>query len=137
MASRRILIDTNVLVYSTFEDSERHKEAVKVLTENDVVIPQIVIYEYIWVLAKLTNNADLIKQKLEELKDFEIVKEEIEDIIKGVEMLKYDNKSLRMLNDYIILALAKRLNIGLATYDNNLIKAGIKNGVNIYKSFNP
>ncbi|BDC17575.1 PIN domain-containing protein [Acidianus sp. HS-5] len=134
MTSRRILIDTNVLVYSTFEDSERHKEAVKVLTENEVVIPQIVIYEYMWVLAKLTNNVDLIKQKLEELKDFEIVKEELEDIIKGVEMLKYD-KSLRMLNDYIILALAKRLNIELTTYDSELIKAGIKNGVNIYNSF--
>ncbi|HII72823.1 TPA: PIN domain-containing protein [Sulfurisphaera tokodaii] len=130
--SRRVLLDTNVLVYSTFEDSERHKEAMKILTENEVVIPQIVVYEYIWVLARLTNNVDLVKQKLEELKDFEIAKEDLEDMIKGIEMLKKDNKPIRMLNDYIILAIAKRLNIGLATYDIELVKAGVRNSVNIY-----
>jgi len=119
-------------VYSTFEDSERHKEAMKILTENEVVIPQIVVYEYIWVLARLTNNVDLVKQKLEELKDFEIAKEDLEDMIKGIEMLKKDNKPIRMLNDYIILAIAKRLNIGLATYDIELVKAGVRNSVNIY-----
>ncbi|BAB65747.1 PIN domain-containing protein [Sulfurisphaera tokodaii] len=119
-------------MYSTFEDSERHKEAMKILTENEVVIPQIVVYEYIWVLARLTNNVDLVKQKLEELKDFEIAKEDLEDMIKGIEMLKKDNKPIRMLNDYIILAIAKRLNIGLATYDIELVKAGVRNSVNIY-----
>ncbi|BFI74832.1 PIN domain-containing protein [Sulfurisphaera ohwakuensis] len=119
-------------MYSTFEDSERHEEAIKILTENEVVIPQIVVYEYIWVLARLTNNVDLVKQKLEELKDFEIVKEDLEDMIKGVEMLRKDNKPIRMLNDYIILAIAKRLNIELATYDTELVKAGIRHSVNIY-----
>ncbi|BCU70413.1 PIN domain-containing protein [Stygiolobus caldivivus] len=119
-------------MYSTFEDAERHEEAIKILTENEVIIPQIVVYEYIWVLAKLTNNVDLVNQKLEELKDFEVVKEELEDIIKGVEMLKKDNRQLRMLNDYIILAIAKRLNVGLATYDTELAKAGFRNGINIY-----
>jgi len=104
----------------------------KILTENEVVIPQIVVYEYIWVLARLTNNVDLVKQKLEELKDFEIAKEDLEDMIKGIEMLKKDNKPIRMLNDYIILAIAKRLNIGLATYDIELVKAGVRNSVNIY-----
>ncbi|WP_286188954.1 PIN domain-containing protein [Sulfolobus sp. S-194] len=73
-------------------------------------------------MAKLANNINPIKQKLEELKDFEIVKEELEDMIKGVEMLRKDNRSIRMLNDCIILAIAKRLNIEPATYDTGLVK---------------
>jgi len=126
MSSRRILVDTNVLVYSTFEDSDRHEEALRILSEEKVVIPRVVIHEFIWVLAKLTNDAELIKRKVEELKDFEVIAEELDDIVDGVKTLSDDGRTLRMINDYVILALAKRLNLELATYGPRVKKGGDK-----------
>ena len=43
----KAVIDTNVLVYDTFEDSLYHKEARKLLDDLDVwIIPIIVIHKY-------------------------------------------------------------------------------------------
>jgi predicted nucleic acid-binding protein len=133
MSSRRILVDTNVLVYSTFEDSDRHEEALRILSEEKVVIPRVVIHEFIWVLAKLTNDAELIKRKVEELKDFEVIAEELDDIVDGVKTLSDDGRTLRMINDYVILALAKRLNLELATYDHGLRRVAIRHGIKVTK----
>ena len=36
------LVDTNILVYSTIEDSEYHEESLKVITENEILVPKIV-----------------------------------------------------------------------------------------------
>nr|WP_256202101.1 PIN domain-containing protein [Sulfuracidifex metallicus] len=41
-----IVVDTNILVYSTFEDSENHSEALEIIEKEDVKIPQIVVYEF-------------------------------------------------------------------------------------------
>ena len=47
----KALIDTNVLVYDTFEDSIYHAEAKKLLDSLDRwIIPSIVIHEYVWVM---------------------------------------------------------------------------------------
>jgi len=44
----KALIDTNVLVYDTFEDSIYHAEAKKLLDSLDRwIIPSIVIHEYV------------------------------------------------------------------------------------------
>ncbi|MEM0373061.1 MAG: PIN domain-containing protein [Sulfolobaceae archaeon] len=126
-----IIVDTNILVYSTFEDSENHSKALEIIEKEDVKIPQIVIYEFLWVLAKLTSDVSLIKTKIEELREFEIICESPETILNSVKMLKEDGKPLKMLNDYIILALAKGLKGDLATYDEKLRKIAEKHGVRI------
>jgi predicted nucleic acid-binding protein len=126
-----IVVDTNILVYSTFEDSENHSKALEIIEKEDVKIPQIVVYEFLWVLAKLTSNVSLIKTKIEELREFEIICESQEIILNGVKMLKEDGKPLKMLNDYVILALAKELKGDLATYDEKLMKIAEKHGVRI------
>ncbi len=46
-------------------------------------------------------------------------------------MLKEDGKPLKMLNDYVILTLAKELKGDLATYDEKLRKIAEKRGVRI------
>ncbi|MQL56481.1 PIN domain-containing protein [Acidianus ambivalens] len=124
-----IVVDTNILVYSTFEDSENHSEALEIIEKEDVKIPQIVVYEFLWVLAKLASDVSLIKTKIEELREFEIIYENPETILNGVKMLKEDGKPLKMLNDYVILALAKELKGDLATYDEKLRKIAEKHGV--------
>ncbi|BDB98374.1 PIN domain-containing protein [Saccharolobus caldissimus] len=126
-----IVVDTNILVYSTFEDSENHSKALEIIEKEDVKIPQIVVYEFLWVLAKLTSDVSLIKTKIEELREFEIICESPEIIFNGVKMLKEDGKPLKMLNDYVILALAKELKGDLATYDEKLRKIAEKHGVRI------
>ncbi|ADX84689.1 PIN domain-containing protein [Saccharolobus islandicus] len=124
-----IVVDTNILVYSTFEDSENHFEALEIIEKEDVKILQIVVYEFLWVLAKLTSDVSLIKTKIEELREFEIICESPETILNGVKMLKEDGKPLKMLNDYVVLALAKELKGDLATYDEKLRKIAEKHGV--------
>lgn len=47
----RALLDTNVLIYDTYEDSTRHSKASSILDELDEwVISLIVVYEYAWFL---------------------------------------------------------------------------------------
>ncbi|MUM65836.1 PIN domain-containing protein [Acidianus infernus] len=87
------------------------------------------VYEFLWVLAKLTPNVSLIETKIKELREFEIICESPETILNGIKMLKEDGKPLKMLNDYIILALAKELKGNLATYDEKLRKTAEKHGV--------
>ena len=117
--------------FSTFEDSENHSKALEIIEKEDVKIPQIVVYEFLWVLAKLTSDVSLIKTKIEELREFEIICESPEIILNGVKMLKEDGKPLKMLNDYVVLALAKELKGDLATYDEKLRKIAEKHGVRI------
>ncbi|BCU68036.1 PIN domain nuclease [Sulfolobales archaeon HS-7] len=126
-----IIVDTNVLVYSTFEDSENHTRALDIIQREDVKIPQIVVYEFLWVLAKVTSNVSVINTKVEELREFEIICEGPETVLVGVKMLKEDRKPLRMLNDYVILALAKGVKGDLATYDEKLRKIAKKRGVRV------
>jgi len=53
----RVVIDANVLIYATFVDSEHHDEAYSILQRHDVVILYVVLYEYLWALAKLTERS--------------------------------------------------------------------------------
>jgi predicted nucleic acid-binding protein len=116
---RRVVVDTNVLVYATFEDSEHHEEAHGVLQRHEVVIPYIVLYEYLWVLAKLTRDPAFLELKLKELRDFELVCEDPETVRRGVALMIGDGAPPGMLNDYIVLSAA--LHEGaLATYDSKL-----------------
>jgi len=53
----RAVIDTNVLIYATFVGGEYHDEAYSILQGHGVVIPYVVLYEYLWALAKLTERS--------------------------------------------------------------------------------
>ena len=119
MMRRRVVVDTNVLVYATFEDSDRHEEAYSVLQRHEAVVPYIVLYEYLWVLAKLTRNSAFLELKLKELEDFELVCEDPETVRRGVALMREDGAPPEMLNDYIVLSAALREG-ALATYDRKL-----------------
>jgi len=130
MRKSRVVVDTNVLIYATIEDSEHHEEAYRILMEKHIVIPYVVLYEYLWVLLKLTNNVKFTKIKIEELKDFQLLHEDIDIIQTGLEALSKDGAPLTMANDYIILAIAM-LEGALATYDKRLRKLANKYGIGV------
>jgi len=125
---QRVVVDTNVLVYATFEDMEHHEEAYDILLKYNVVIPYIVLYEFLGVLARLTKNISIIMIKLSELTEFEIIHEDLDVVRSGIVMMRDDNAPIDMMNDYIILSVAM-LEGSLATYDRRLRNLASKRGV--------
>ena len=125
---KQIVVDTNVLIYATFEDTEYHNEAYKILREYDIVIPYIVLYEFLGVLTRLTGNVDIIMTKLDELTEFAIVCENLDIIRSGIAMMRNDGAPITMMNDYIILSVAT-LKGALATYDKKLRNLANKRGI--------
>jgi len=124
----RVVIDASVLIYATFVDSEHHDEAYSVLQRHDIVIPYVVLYEYLWALAKLTREVEVVKTKPDELSDFPFVHEDLSVIRRGISMLKEDGAPLSMINDYIILSMAMSEG-ALATYDKALRRLAAKRQV--------
>jgi len=124
----RVVVDTNVLVYATFEDSEYYEEAYDVLQKHDIVVPYVVLFEYLWVLAKLTHDPIFLELKLRELAEFEVTCEDLETLQRGVAMMRQNGAPLEMLNDYIVLSIALREG-ALATYDRKLRKLASKNKI--------
>ncbi|WP_054843022.1 PIN domain-containing protein [Vulcanisaeta distributa] len=125
----QIIIDTNVLVYATFKDSEYYAESYDILQRSDVIIPYVVLYEYIWVLLKLTGDLGIVKLKLNELRDFVIFHEDLDIIHDGLVLMEQDKAPYTMLNDYIILSVVLRRGAYLATYDQKLRKIANRHGV--------
>jgi predicted nucleic acid-binding protein len=125
---QRVVVDTNVLVYATFEDMEHHEEAYDILLKYNVVIPYIVLYEFLGVLARLTKNISVIMIKLSELMEFEIIHEDLDVVRSGIVMMRDDNAPIDMMNDYVILSVAM-LEGSLATYDRRLRNLASKRGV--------
>jgi len=66
------------------------KRPIGIVTKRDIVIPYVVLYEYLWVLLKLTNDVKFTKIKIEELKTFQLLHEDIDTIRTGLEILNKD-----------------------------------------------
>lgn len=61
------VLDTNVMVYDTFEDSLYHERARDLLESLEIwVIPTIVIYEYVWLMKELGVSLEKISAKVQE-----------------------------------------------------------------------
>ena len=58
------VVDTNVLVYDTFDDSAFHEEARALLGE--WLIPAIVVYEYVWLIREFEVALDDVVRKVRE-----------------------------------------------------------------------
>lgn len=129
------MIDTNVLVYDTFEDSLYHRNAASLLDELDRwLIPMIVVYEYVWFLRGLSIDTELAREKvLEYITDEKtsIIKEEISDVKWAFSTLVEEELSLSRFNDKVILAIAARRELPLASYDTKLRAQATKLGVTV------
>ncbi len=132
----KLLLDTNVLVYDTIEDSEYHNMAMRIIdTAKELFIPSIVIYEYIWVMLKLARvSPSFVSLKIREyLEDprTTCILEPMGALINALKMLERGEQNIREINDYIILATALHYNLILATFDKKLRRIAIKKGLKV------
>jgi len=115
------VIDTNILIYDTFEDSLHHKEAAKLLDELDRwLIPLIVLYEFIWFLKGLSVSVIDARDKLLEYitcRKCAVIREGMDDVKWAISAVVEEKLSLSRFNDKIVLSLALHKGIPLATYD--------------------
>ena len=130
----KAVIDTNVLVYDTFEDSLYHKEARKLLDDLDVwIIPIIVIHEYVWVLKALKIDAEDVLYKTEEYINnpkTELISES-NIIVKALNTIVKENLSLSRYNDKVILFVAVNNDFNIATFDEKLRKQALNFGLKV------
>jgi len=127
------VIDTSVLIYDLFEDSIYHDDASKLLDAlSSWIIPSMVIHELIWFLRGLNVDKRLainaIFQYIIHHKT-RIVPIEVDDVTKALNVIKQEGISLSRYNDKVILAVALKLKIPLASFDRKLRNEAIKSGI--------
>ena len=132
----RLLPDTNVLVYDTVEDSEHHNRAAKLIDEaSEILIPSIVVHEYIWVMLKVVQaTPNFVALKVREyLEDprAAYVCEPIEVLTGALEMLEKAGENAKEINDYVILATALHYNLTLTTFDDRLKRRALDRGLKV------
>ena len=122
-------MDTNVLVFDTYGDSELHGQASEGLAQLDGwVLPAIVVHEYVWALRGLKAKLSFAKEKVEEylLSDrASFSSDSQEDVLYATR----EASSFSRYNDFLILSPAKRLGVSLLTFDSDLKRDAQKVGV--------
>ncbi len=131
----RAVVDTNVLIYDTFEDSIYHEEAKNILNSlKEWIIPTIVIHEYVWALKSLKIDVKTVLEKVEEYVyhvKTKTVYETQDDVIYSLKTILHDRLSLLRYNDMVILSIAIRLRTPLATFDKKLRTQAEKTNVKV------
>ncbi len=126
------LVDTNVLVDETIEDSERHLKACKLVDSSQrALLPRVVLLEYVWVMLKRVRApSDFVAKKLEEyyLK-FTPYCERLADMELALSMMSEDGAPPNQFNDYLILACARNNRAELVTFDAELAEMADGRGV--------
>ena len=129
------IIDTNILVYETIEDSMYHKEVVEKLKDlESLYIPTNILIEFILVMKKLKLENQIIMRKiLEILEDpsTSLINIAKMDFKESLRIIIRENRDMKEINDKIILALAKRKNLPIYTYDRQLKQQARKYGVKV------
>lgn len=131
-----LLVDTNVLIYECFEDSEHHSDAIDIMySTGNVLIPSIVIHEYIWLLTRRFGIPFLkVAEKVEQLlteEHIRLVCEEPSDIAGALRLAHQDSVRARELNDYVIISTALRSGLSIASYDNGLRQVAARKGIKV------
>ncbi len=126
------IIDTNVLIYDTFEDTEFHKRAEEVLESLDRwYVPAIVTQEYVWFFK---NNGFSAKEALEALRGytedprFRGLSEDPQLIESALNLVVEEKLSLSRFNDAVILLHALEKGT-LVTFDVKLRNLAKRKGV--------
>jgi len=118
------VVDTNVLIYDTFEDTSYHEDARRILDSlPEWRIPSIVLVEYIAFLNRIRLGREKILDKLYELVNdpkFSLVDVEKGDVLEALKTVENEKLPTLRLNDKIILSISKRVGENLVTFDRSL-----------------
>ncbi len=132
----RAVLDTNVLVYDTFEDSMFHAEASAIMDELEAwVLPLIVVYEYVWFMRGLGVDAKTTLRKVEDytLSPKTLMVEGDRGIVRSaLGIIIGEDASLSRFNDKVILLVAGRMGIPVVTFDQRLRTQAEKHKVPYY-----
>jgi hypothetical protein len=120
------VIDTNVLIYDTIENSPFHKRASELIDKlRDPVISSISIVEAGFVLPRYGLEGRQIKEKLDELlsEEWYTISWLSGKLLAEVTTFILENEfSFRNFNDWIIAHEAITRRLSLATFDQDLIR---------------
>ncbi len=130
---RGAVIDTNVLIFDTFEDSEFHSAATTKLDSMDRwYIPSIVFHELIWFFRARKIEPVKARLKVEEYLGNEktsFLPCSPDDLrFAVVKMKKYQE-----YNDLVILSVTKRVGLPLFTFDDDLHVMAHRNSIRLIK----
>ena len=127
------VVDTNVLIFDTFEDSEHHKDATSKLDSLEKWhFPSIVFHELVWFFKARNIPLARARLKLEEY----MTNEKTVFISCTPDDIRFaatEMRSYRKYNDLLILSAAKRLGHLLFTFDEELRKTAVENSVPLIK----
>ena len=130
-----VLIDTNVLVYDSIENSPYHNSACELIdVSEDPIINSLSIVELGFVLPRYGINNQGVQAKINELLhgDYFSVSWISGKMIEKVSAFMVENKLIfRDFNDWIIAYDAHSRNIPLATFDKVLQKKCKKLGIQV------
>jgi len=114
------VLDTNVLIFDTFEDSQLYEEAHSKLDLLEKwFIPSIVFHEYVWFMKAEKIEIDFTKSKISEyLLNAKTVYCTIES--SDILFASQEITDHREYNDFLILSVSRRLRQPLLTYDEPL-----------------
>jgi len=125
------VLDTNVLIYDTMEDTSLSAEARRRLDGLDKwYIPAIVMHEFVWFMGGQAVNLSFTRHKVIEYtthEKAEVVPDDADGILFSVER----TKSYHDYNDHIILAAATRVRAPLLTFDRKLREVASRLGVKV------
>ena len=128
------VIDTNVLIYDTFEDTEFHSVAENVLDSLDRwYVPAIVTQEYVWFFK---NNGFSARDALESLRGytedprFRGLSESPKIIENALNLLVEERISLSLFNDVVVLLHALERGM-LVTFDRKLRSLAERKGIKV------
>lgn len=114
------VIDTNVLIFDTFEDSMHHREAKEQLDSLERwILPSIVFHEYLWFMKGEELDLGFSREKVIEYLTHaksDPVPTQVDDILFSIQRIE----EYRDYNDLLILSAAKRMGHPLLTFDEEL-----------------
>jgi predicted nucleic acid-binding protein len=127
------VVDTNILVFDTFEDSDSHAEAVSALNQlKNWILPGVVFDEYVYFMRDNGFTAEETRRKVAEyLLDARTVYRpvELDDVSYAVRGMQ----TQRDYNDYLIVSVARRLRSPLLTFDRRLGVQAVRLGVDVLR----
>lgn len=129
----KAIIDTNVLVFDTFEDSEFHSEASSGLDSLDGWgLPSMVFHELVWFFKDQRIAIPKANAKVKELLTNEkttFVPCSADDIMFASSKMK----NHRQYNDLVILSAAGRTGLPLYSFDEDLKASAKRYGVKMFE----
>ncbi len=127
------MLDTNVLIFDTFEDSEFHVQAASTLDSIERwTLPGIVFHELIWFFKARKIELSRARTKVEEY----IANEKTSFspcIADDIRFAVTRMKDYTQYNDLIVLSTAKRLGLPLFTFDEELKRSARENSIRVVK----